>query len=225
MKRLLIALLLLTAPIFAQPDMKAPSMQPYKVKDYSYLFGMPGFTDNALRMHFKLYQGYVKQANVLLGILQQYSNEGKVRTPQFADIKRRLMWEFDGMRLHEYYFGNLGGNKTQPDQKSALYKRIEQDFGSYDQWKTDFIAVGAMRGIGWAILYQDPESGRLINTWINEHDHGHLAGGTLLLVLDVFEHAYILDYGLDRVKYIEAFFDNINWPVVESRYPKKKDAS
>lgn len=191
--------------------------EPYVAKDYSSLLGMPGFSDLALKMHFKLYQGYVTNTNALLGLIQDYAKEGKLRTPEYAEIKRRLMWEFDGMRLHEDYFSNLGGKGSKLDPQSDLMKQIVRDFGSFDAWKNDFVATGAMRGIGWAVLYRDPASGKLMNLWINEHDRGHLAGGNPILIMDVFEHAYLPDYGLDRAKYIDAFFDNINWDVVSKR--------
>ena len=103
-------------------------------------------------------------------------------------------------------------------RSSALYRAIEKDFGSFDNWKQDFIATGLMRGIGWSILYYDPQAQRLFNVWINEHDLGHLAGGELILVMDVWEHAYMPQYGLDRAKYIDAFFQNIDWEVVASRF-------
>jgi len=198
-----------------------PELIPFKAQDYSYLIGMPGFSNEALQTHFKLYQGYVTNTNLILETLAQYAAEGKDRTPQYAELKRRLMWEYDGMRLHEDYFGNLGGKGKQLESNDPLFKRIVQDFGSFDAWKKDFVATGLMRGIGWSVLYLDPISGRLVNTWINEHDHGHLAGGDPILIMDVFEHAFMPDYGLDRAKYIEAFFNNIDWSVVASRYPQQ----
>jgi superoxide dismutase, Fe-Mn family len=181
---------------------------------------MQGFSDNALKTHFKLYQGYVSNTNKLLSLLNEFVEEGMDRTPQYAEIKRRLMWEFDGMRLHEYYFENLGGNGSSLSQDDPLYKQLSQQYGSFDAWKADFIATGAMRGIGWAVLYKDPLTGRLINTWVNEHDHGHMTYGGPILIMDVFEHAYMLDYGLDRMKYIEAFFNNINWKTVSGRFQR-----
>ncbi len=213
----LYALLITISPIYGENN-PPPSNQVYVVKDYAHLLGMPGFSDQALNIHFKLYQGYVTNTNLLLDILKQYATDKKEQTPQYSEIKRRLMWEFDGMRLHENYFANLGGKGSQMNLSGPLYRQIENDFGSFEAWKKDFIATGAMRGIGWAILYYDPLSQRLINTWINEHDTGHLAGGHPLLIMDVFEHAYLIDYGIDRKRYMEAFFENINWPVVESRF-------
>jgi Fe-Mn family superoxide dismutase len=184
----------------------------YSPKDFSRLKGMPGFSDQALDLHFTLYQGYVKNTNALLENLSKIA----ANTPAYAEMKRRLGWEFDGMRLHELYFGNLGG-KGQIPTDSTIAKLLNEQFGSFENWANDFKATGAMRGIGWVVLYEDPVNGRLLNIWINEHDVGHLAGGKPLLVMDVFEHAYMPDYGLKRGEYIEAFFKNIDWQAVNSR--------
>lgn len=188
----------------------------YTAKDYSKIVGMEGFSETLLKNHFTLYQGYVTNTNKVLDALDLMLKEGKTGNPEFAEMKRRLGWEFNGMRLHEYYFENLGG-KGAIDTGGKLAKQIAGSFGSYELWEKDFRATGAMRGIGWTALYQDAVSGRLINFWINEHDVSHPAGGNLLLILDVFEHAFMLDYGLKRADYIEAFFKNINWKAVESR--------
>jgi Fe-Mn family superoxide dismutase len=184
----------------------------YSPKDFSRLKGMPGFSDQALDLHFTLYQGYVKNTNALLENLSKIA----ANTPAYAEMKRRLGWEFDGMRLHELYFGNLGG-KGQIPTDSTIAKLLNEQFGSFENWANDFKATGAMRGIGWVVLYEEPVNGRLLNIWINEHDVGHLAGGKPLLVMDVFEHAYMPDYGLKRGEYIEAFFKNIDWQAVNSR--------
>lgn len=194
----------------------AAEIKPYQAKDFSRLKGMKGFSSQLLDQHFALYQGYVKNTNLLLEQLTQMAKQGQTQIPAYAELKRRLGWEFDGMRLHELYFGNLGGNgEIKKDGKLA--KLITEQFGSFDAWAADFKAVGAMRGIGWALLYQDGPGGRLINVWINEHDVGHLVGCQPLLIMDVFEHAYITDYGLKRGDYIEAFFKNIDWAAAESR--------
>ncbi|MBS0604122.1 MAG: superoxide dismutase [Verrucomicrobia bacterium] len=201
-----------------------PASTDFIAKEYSYLYGMPGFSDALLKMHFQLYQGYVKNTNLLLNRLRELEMQDKDQTYDYGALKRRLGWEWDGMRLHELYFENLGGHDPL-DKSDPLFLRIVKDFGSYDNWKKNFISTGLIRGIGWVILYRDPLSGRLFNTWINEHDLGHLAGGEPILVMDVFEHAYITQYGLDRGKYIGAFFDNIHWGKVSGRYnevPKNK---
>jgi Fe-Mn family superoxide dismutase len=136
--------------------------------------------------------------------------EGKDRTAEYAELKRRFGWEFNGMRLHEYYFEGLGGT-DEPEAVKGLYERLGKEYGSFDAWKKDFISTGMMRGIGWVVLYEEPRTGKLVNAWINEHDVGHLAGAKPILVMDVFEHAFITDYQLDRAAYIEAFFNNIDW--------------
>jgi Fe-Mn family superoxide dismutase len=188
----------------------------YTAKDYSNLIGMKGFSETLLKNHFTLYQGYVTNTNKVLEALDKLAKENKFSTPEFAELKRRLGWEFNGMRLHEYYFENLGGDGVL-NKESKLYKKIVEDFGSYENWVAEFKATGAMRGIGWVALYQDPTNGKLINFWINEHDVGHPSGCNPLLIMDVFEHAFMIDYGLKRADYIEAFFKNINWQEVEKR--------
>ena len=189
---------------------------PYAPKDYTKLIGMDGFSETLLKNHFTLYQGYVTNTNKVLDTLDQMNKDGKTAIPEFAELKRRLGWEFNGMRLHEYYFENLGGKGgIIKDGKAA--KAIAAGFGSIEAWEKDFRATGAMRGIGWVVLYQDTSSNRLINFWINEHDTAHPAGCNPLLIMDVFEHAFMLDYGLKRADYIEAFFRNINWSAVDAR--------
>jgi superoxide dismutase, Fe-Mn family len=188
----------------------------YTAKDYTKLLGMEGFSETLLKNHFTLYQGYVTNTNKLVDTLGHMLKEGRTGTPEYAELKRRFGWEFNGMRLHEYYFENLGG-KGGLDKANALYKKISEDFGSYESWEKDFKATGTMRGIGWTVLYQDNVAGKLYNFWINEHDVGHPAGCTPLLVLDVFEHAFMIDYGLKRADYIEAFFKNIDWRAAGAR--------
>lgn len=192
----------------------------YQPKNFDHLVGTPGFSDALLKNHFALYQGYVTNTNKLSDALSQMSAEGKTGTPEYAELKRRFGWEFNGMRLHELYFGGMknGGGALRND--SALARKIAEDFGSYERWEKDFRATGALRGIGWTILYFDPEGKRLFNIWINEHDGGHLSGGAPILVLDVFEHAYMLDYGLKRADYIESFFKNIDWGIAETMIKK-----
>jgi Fe-Mn family superoxide dismutase len=188
----------------------------YVAKDFTFLLGMSGFSDTLLKNHFTLYQGYVNNTNKVMEILAGMVNAGQEGTPEFAELKRRLGWEFNGMRLHELYFGNLGGDGDVAKAPRLMQKKQEQ-FGSAETCAKDFKATAVMRGIGWVVMYQDMESGLLLNQWINEHDGGHPAGCNPILVLDVFEHAFITDYGLKRADYLEAFFKNVNWDVVEKR--------
>lgn len=189
---------------------------PYTAKDYSSLVGMDGFSEALLKNHFTLYQGYVTNTNKLMDKLSAMAAEGKAGEPEFAELKRRFGWEFNGMRLHELYFANLGGDKPlNPDGK--LGQALKAQWGSVEAWEKEFRATGAMRGIGWVVLYQDPASGFFFNDWIGEHDLGHLAGCIPILIMDVFEHAFMLDYGLKRADYIAAFFKNVSWDAAEDR--------
>jgi Fe-Mn family superoxide dismutase len=189
---------------------------PYAAKDYGKLIGMEGFSETLLKNHFTLYQGYVTNTNKVLDTLAAMLKEGKAGTYEYAELKRRLGWEFNGMRLHEYYFENLGG-KGSLDAGSKFGKALAAEFGSVEKWEADFRATGAMRGIGWVVLYQDTGGKRLFNQWVNEHDVGHPAGAAPILVMDVFEHAFMTDYGLKRADYIAAFFKNIDWKTAEAR--------
>ena len=188
----------------------------YTPKDYTKLIGTPGFSETLLKNHFTLYQGYVTNTNKVLDILGLMAKDGRTASPEYAELKRRLGWEFNGMRLHELYFENLGG-QAPLDPASKLARRIAEHYGDVESWEKDFRATGAMRGIGWIVLYEDTTNGRLINFWINEHDVSHPAGGQPLLVMDVFEHAYMPDYGLKRADYIETFFKAIDWVAAGAR--------
>jgi Fe-Mn family superoxide dismutase len=180
--------------------------------------GLDGLSAKQLEVHFKLYQGYVNNTNTLAEKVYQLVEKGEAGTPEYGELKRRFGFEFDGMRLHEYYFENMKPGGGALDRNSRLYKKIEEQFGGYEQWEQDFKKTGAMRGIGWAILYQDPMTGRLFNFWISDHEYGHPAGFTPILVMDVWEHAYMVDWAAtERPAYIEAFFKNIHWHAVEAR--------
>src|SRR3990167_2507082 len=162
----------------------------YEAKNFEKLLGTKGFSDQLLNNHFALYQGYVANLNKLSETLRNMVKEGKIITAEYAELKRRFGWEWNGMRLHEYYFGNIVKDGKEIDKKTNLYKKIVQDFGSYEGWEKDFKATGVMRGIGWVILYYD-----------------------------VFEHAYMIDYGLKRADYVDTFFKAIDWsidPIVDA---------
>lgn len=194
----------------------------YEAKKYDDLLGLEGFSDELLTNHFTLYQGYVTNVNKQLETLANLQIDEKMATPEFAEIKRRFGWEFDGMRLHEYYFENMMKGGSELEKDSPLLQKIVEDFGSYENWEKNFRAIGAMRGIGWVILYYDQQTNKLINVWINEHDTGHLAGCVPILVMDVFEHAYMVQYGLKKPDYIEAFFKVLCWHVANARFMEAK---
>jgi Fe-Mn family superoxide dismutase len=184
----------------------------YTAKDFSRLLGIPGMSDTLLTNHFTLYQGYVTNTNKLIELMK----DKEVGTPEFAELHRRFGWEWNGMRLHELYFDGLTKGGVVLSGR-LLRPKIESVWGSYENWEKEFRGMAAMRGIGWVILAHDKKDGRLFNIWVNEHDGGLLAGATPLLVMDVFEHAYITDYGIKRPEYINAFMTAIDWHTVEER--------
>jgi Fe-Mn family superoxide dismutase len=193
----------------------------YEAKNFEHLLGTAGFSETILKNHFTLYQGYVNSTNKLLDMLATLLKEGKSSGPEYAELKRRFGWEFNGMRLHEFYFWNFAKGGKPLDHNSDLYRKILHDFGSFENWEKDFRSAGAMRGIGWVVLYYEPSSEKLLNVWINEHDLGHLTGAIPILVMDVFEHAYMIDYGLKRADYIEAFFKAMDWKACAERFDRK----
>ena len=187
-------------------------------KQYPQLKGLEGITDVTLEEHFKLYQGYVTNLKTLMEKITTLIADGKISTPEYNELKRRLGFEGNGVVLHEYYFENMKPNGGSLAQGSKLYNTIVECFGSYENWEADFKGTGMMRGIGWASLCQCPCTGMLVNVWTTDHEYGNIAGMKTILVMDVWEHAYTLDFKpTGRKAYIEAFFKNINWDVAESR--------
>jgi len=196
----------------------------YVAKKFT-LSGLVGISDHTLDIHFKLYEGYVAQTNHLTEKLSELLKGGLIEQEKMAtysELTRRLGFEYNGMVLHEYYFDNLKkGGSSEPSANSAFVKAVQESHGSYDAWKSDFVTIGKMRGVGWAVCYQNPATGRLSNHWITLHEEGNIAGFTPVLVMDVWEHAFLLDYKpAERPKYIEAFMANIDWQAVESRLKK-----
>lgn len=199
--------------------MKLP--QPHQARSFD-LHGLHGISDQTLEMHLKLYEGYVKSTNKLRAQLFSIIKDEKVdqeEMPVYSELTRRLGFEYNGMVLHEHYFGNLKrGATAKPDPHGPFVKIAESSFGSFNVWKTDFSSVGKMRGVGWAICYLDPADGVVSNHWVSLHEHGNIAGFIPLLVMDVWEHAYLLDYKpSERSDYIAAFFSNVDWKAVEER--------
>jgi Fe-Mn family superoxide dismutase len=182
------------------------------------LSGLAGISDKTLEMHFGLYEGYVKETNQLTEQLAELAKAGKAaKNPVYAEMNRHLGYEYGGMILHEYYFENLAP-KGKGKPSAQLTKALEDTFGSFETWKADFMAVGGTRGVGWAVLFRDPITGRMTNQWITLHEQGVPAGYSPILVMDAWEHAFLLDYKpSERAKYIEAFFSNVNWEEVGER--------
>jgi Fe-Mn family superoxide dismutase len=194
---------------------------PHRVKPVV-LSGLAGIADETLKMHLSLYEGYVKETNNLAEKISEVLSDGRVdqdELPAYSELKLRLGFEYNGMKVHEYYFSNLTrGGGGDPARTSPFIQATTASVGSYERWKVDFVGVGKMRGVGWAICDHDPSSGRLSNHWVTLHETGHIAGFAPVLVMDVWEHAFLPDYSpSERPKYIEALFSNIDWNAVESR--------
>jgi Fe-Mn family superoxide dismutase len=190
----------------------------YKAKQFS-LSGLDGISDETLKMHFGLYEGYVKNTNLLMEQISEMTGKKQVsgQDPAYAELTRRLGFEFGGMVLHEYYFENLAP-RGRGNPSSKLKGVLEANFEGFDNWQMAFSAVGEMRGVGWAILYQDPVTEQLSNHWVALHQDGVPSGFKPILVMDVWEHAFLLDYKpAERPKYIEAFFKNVDWEAVQRR--------
>lgn len=199
--------------------MTTATMQKYEVREYN-LSGLEGISDEQIAQHKKLYEGYVNNTNKLLEETRKMLENGEADglNPYFAELKRRFGFEFNGMVLHEYYFSNLKANGGELPKGGRLAKAIEDSFGSIENWMKDFMGVAKMRGVGWAILYQDNRTGKLTNHWITLHEEGNVAGYRPILVIDVWEHAFTVDYKpTERGKYLDAVMKCIDWAKVESR--------
>ncbi len=206
MKKLFVSLIVAcTFPLFAVE---------YKAKDFGHLIDkMPKIDKGLQEIHFKLYEGYVTQVNLLNKLLE---NLGPDNTFTFQAIKRQLGWEYDGMMLHELFFSNLGGDGKMTSSNLAL-KKIKQQWGSYEKWAEEFKTTCNERGVGWAILYYDTDKEYLYNAWVADHATGVFITGAPLLVVDLWEHAYLCQFKTDRNKYVETIFEYIDWGVVNER--------
>lgn len=189
----------------------------YQEKQFS-ITGLDGLSDKQIAEHLKLYAGYVKNTNAIMTKLQEYMGDSEKNAIALSELKRRMGFEWNGMRLHELYFSQLG-KKTKDKPEGGLLAAIEKRWGSFDTWFAEFKSMGVMRGIGWVLLVNDAEADTLQNIWVSDHEIGNFAGVPVVLAMDVWEHAYLLDYPpTGRKDYIEAFFRNLMWDVVEARF-------
>ncbi|HNP59362.1 MAG TPA: Fe-Mn family superoxide dismutase [Nitrospirales bacterium] len=202
--------------------MKTKNDKNYPVKEFP-LKGLTGISDKTLEMHFKLYEGYVKATNSLTRQIGEFLIDGQVdqeEMPAYSELTRRLGFEYNGMVLHELYFENLSSQESKGPQQGqiSIQKAIEDSFGSFDIWRADFSSVGKMRGVGWAVCNINPANGRVSNHWVSLHEFGNVAGFRPLLVMDVWEHAYLMDFKpSERGEYIERFLAHVNWDVFAKR--------
>ena len=201
--------------------MPAAKAKTYREQTFDHLKGLDGISDAQIEEHLKLYAGYVKQVNALNTELAELRGRGQASgtNPEFAELTRRLGFEYNGMILHEYYFSNLrAGAQPRPGSTSAVAQALSESFGSVEDWRKDFQAIGGLRGVGWVLLCEDPMTRRFTNHWVSLHQNGVPAGFKPLLVMDVWEHAFMGDYkATERGRYLDAFFRNIDWHAVERR--------
>jgi Fe-Mn family superoxide dismutase len=187
----------------------------YKPINYDYLLGkVKGIDDNLMKIHFKLYEGLVGATN---GALKYINSKNTKNMVEYSAIQKELSLFYNGMRLHELYWGFMCG-ENMDKMDSNLEKDINTNFGSFNAWKANFIQTGTIPGVGFAVLCRDKISGMLFNTWINEFNIGEIIGVDILLVMDMWEHAYIAQFGLDLTKYANVFLSNVNWSVVSKFY-------
>ena len=198
------------------------SSPPYQEQQFN-LPTMQGLSERQVSEHVKLYAGYVKNVNLLNGKIASLSHDTAANAPHIAELTRRFGFEFNGMRLHEYYFNELGGTGD-PMADPSLYKALAEQYGSFESWKKECEQTALMRGIGWVILSHDTYGG-FHTSWVSDHEVGHLAGLPVILALDVWEHAYLLDYlPGERKQYLAAFFENLKWEVMQDRFIKAMNA-
>jgi len=178
---------------------------------------LDGISAKSVEEHLSLYQGYVKNFNTIASKLVEYAADTEKNAHALSELIRRKSFEFDGMRLHELYFAQFEGGAKEIDTSSLLGVQMEKEYrGHFTEY---FKAIGNMRGPGWAILYYDPAHKEFQAGFVGEQHQGHFATLPIILALDVWEHAYLLDHGaLGKAKYIDAFFKNLNWSVIEKRF-------
>ncbi|MDB5253987.1 MAG: manganese/iron superoxide dismutase-like protein superoxide dismutase, Fe-Mn family [Parcubacteria group bacterium] len=182
---------------------------------------LKGISAKSVEEHLKLYSGYVKNANTILSKIEEYAKDSEANAYALGELQRRFGFEFDGMRNHEIYFDHLTGATA--ISESELKKAIEAEWGSFDAWLARFKAIALTRGIGWAILYYDKQTNRLLNAWVDEQHLGHLTGLTPVLALDMWEHSFVLDYlPSGKKNYVEDFFANLNWQTCENNFANAK---
>ncbi|HEY4495747.1 MAG TPA: Fe-Mn family superoxide dismutase [Candidatus Paceibacterota bacterium] len=180
---------------------------------------LKGMSAKNIEEHLKLYAGYIKNANLVLEKIEQFSKDPETNTYVLGELNRRFSFEFNGIVNHEYYFEQFESGPKALSKSDGLFETFGQEFGSFETWLAQFKTVALTRGIGWAMLYYDPLTKRLLNQWVDEQHLGQLNGCQTILALDMWEHAYVADYQPSGKKnYIEDFFANLSWEVVEKNF-------
>lgn len=184
---------------------------------------LKGISAKTIEEHLKLYSGYVKHANLILEKIEEMAKDSEKNAYALGELQRRFGFEWGGMRNHEFYFAHLEGGAKALVAKSALKKAIEAEWGSFDAWLARFKAIAMTRGIGWAMLYHDEKTDRLVNAWVDEQHLGQLVDACPVLCLDMWEHSFVADYQPSGKKnYVEDFFANLNWETAEKNFSSSK---
>ena len=181
---------------------------------------LQGLSAQQIEIHLKLYAGYVKNVNALMSKIEELKGDSEKNALALSELKRRFGFEFNGMRLHELYFEALGGD-GQPTGK--LTEALAAQWGSVEAWQSEFTALGAMRGIGWVLLTYDAKGSMFHNVWVSDHELGHLATLPVLLAMDMWEHAFMVDYlPAQKGDYVSAFMKNLSWSKLDERFQTAK---
>ena len=179
---------------------------------------LDGISKETIDMHIGLYNGYVKNVNLIQDKIEAFCNDMENNTIAISEMQRRLGFEFGGMRNHEYYFSQFEGRAKQMKTDCKLKAQIEKQWGSFENWQHKFTTIAMTRGVGWAMLYIDRKTNQLVQTWVDEQHLGQLADLNIILALDMWEHSFMRDYlPGQKGEYVKAFFNNLNWEVVSSR--------
>ena len=200
-------------------------MHIYETKTFD-LPTLKGISDKSVEEHLGLYSGYVKNFNAMTELLQDLAKDSEKNAHALSELIRRRSFEFGGMRLHEHYFAQFEGGAKEIENDSKLAQALTKQYDSVESVVTQITHVGNMRGPGWSILYFDPQSESFHIGFTGEQHQGHFVTLPIIIALDVWEHAFLLDYGAaGKGKYIDAFFKNLNWSVIEKRFENvKKEA-
>jgi Fe-Mn family superoxide dismutase len=186
-------------------------------------FALPelkGLSKKQIDVHLALYEGYVKHVNLILDTIKRLREEDAEKNAfVINELRRRLSFEFDGMRMHEYYFEQFENGAEVPDDRSPLRDAVAEKYGDWNGFLAHIKEVAGTRGIGWVIVYYDPAARTMHTAWVGDHELGQFAGLPIILAVDMWEHAFMVDYvPADKKSYVEAFLENVNWDIVEKRY-------
>lgn len=196
----------------------------YEAKTFAFP-ELDGISKKTMDEHVGLYQGYVKNFNAITSLAGELMKDPEKNSHAIAELMRRRSFEFGGMRLHEHYFPQFEGGPTPMTAQSRFANAIEKQYGKAEYAISEIKQVAGLRGPGWSLLYYDPQAAQFLVGFTGEQHQGHFVTLPIILAVDVWEHAFILDYGAQgKGKYLDAFFKNLNWSVIEKRFEEVTQA-